>query len=366
MLAEKMFAEDAAREVKGYLSPEYGDVECEAVEMKKNNGVLLAGVKFCKPGSMVEPIVYVGAYYDAIQQGVPKGEIMAAFVRDAERAMEVKETPEIGDYEKVRGHLRMRLVNTEANQSELADMPHREMEDLSLLFSTGVSLSGVDTGTSSKVTYALADLWGVSEETLYEQARENMEQEAVLKSMSDVMKELCSEGWPSKNLLSGPVPEQGGLREVPMPMYVLTNHERRYGAAVMGCPGVMEKVSRMFPEGFYILPSSIHELIIVPKTIDHTPEELGKMVRSVNRSTDISREEILSDHIYEYDKERGKVCQVQEAPEQDKQSVLLSGCTNHFPVHDSQCFLFQTICFITLFICLQRKAVYLLLNIVVP
>lgn len=85
----------------------------------------------------------------------------------------------------------------------------------------------------------------------------------------------------------------------------------------MVCPWVMEKVSSLFPEGFYILPSSIHEILIVPGNGEENAGELGEMVRDVNR-TEVRREEVLSDHIYEYDRESGRICQVPEPKERKR------------------------------------------------
>ena len=48
-------------------------------------------------------------------------------------------------------------------------------------------------------------------------------------------------------------------------MFVLTKKENGYGESAMACPGVMEKVDRLFPEGFYLLPSSVHECLITRK-----------------------------------------------------------------------------------------------------
>lgn len=83
------------------------------------------------------------------------------------------------------------------------------------------------------------------------------------------------------------------------------------------CPGVLNQVSQIFPEGFYILPSSVHEVLIVPKGTEMEPQELGKIVREVNR-TEVSRADVLSDRVYEYDREKEKICQVPESIERKR------------------------------------------------
>ena len=131
-----------------------------------------------------------------------------------------------------------------------------------------------------------------------------------LVSMDDIMSEMIS-GYHPDNLLEQSKCIEENAR---VPMYVLSNERKSYGAASMICPGVMEKVDQLFPEGFYILPSSIHETLIIPKDGAMTPKELGEMVREVNR-TEVLREEVLSDRVYEYDREKGKIRQVTESLE---------------------------------------------------
>lgn len=100
----------------------------------------------------------------------------------------------------------------------------------------------------------------------------------------------------------------------PLPdgMYVLTNEQKTYGASLLAVPGIMEKVNQFFPEGYYILPSSLHETIILPKPCGVSAKELGEMVRDINR-TQVNREERLSDCVYEYDKEKSVIRQVPES-----------------------------------------------------
>ena len=117
--------------------------------------------------------------------------------------------------------------------------------------------------------------------------------------------------------------EVNPMKERPRELaYILSNKSRTNGAVYLASSEVMEKISRLFPDGIYLLPSSVHEILVLPKGKDglwreKTPFELGEMVREVNR-TSVEREEILSDRIYEYDKERGKVRQVPESIKKER------------------------------------------------
>ena len=104
--------------------------------------------------------------------------------------------------------------------------------------------------------------------------------------------------------------------------YILSNKSGVFGAVYLASPEVMEKISGLFPEGFYLLPSSVHEILVMPKDgngpgQEKTPFELGEMVREVNR-TCVERDEILSDRIYEYDRENGEIRQVPESIKKER------------------------------------------------
>lgn len=314
MLEEKIFAEGAAREVKAYLAPEFSDVECTVMERKKNNNTALTGICFQRPGQQAAPLVYVEPFYDAVKNGEPKEEVLKEMARQAEKGMGIKEIPEAGsviEYAKAKTYLSVRIVNTKANRQRLSHMPHREMEDLSLTLAICFPLGGRAGNGCIEVSDEIMGVWGVEEETLFRQAWENMErnQPPMLQDMGAMFGVADS-----ANLLV----ENGNPLEKPKGvMFVLTNRGMSYGACAVAFPGVMDKVSRMFPEGFYILPSSVHEVLIVPKDGELAPKELGNLVREVNQR-EVSREEVLSDRVYEYDREKGKICQVPESVERGR------------------------------------------------
>lgn len=314
MLEEKIFAEGAAREVKAYLAPEFSDVECTVMERKKNNNIALTGICFQRPGQQAAPLVYVGPFYDMVKNGEPKEEVLAEIARQAENGMRIREIPEAGsvvEYAKAKEYLSVRIVNTRANRQRLSHMPHREVEDLSLTVSISFPLDGGTSSGSIEVTNEIMDAWGMDEETVFRQAWENTDrnQPPVMQDMG-AMFGMADSG----NLLA----EDGNLAKKPEGvMFVLTNREKQYGASAIVRPEVMEKVGRVFPEGFYILPSSIHETLIVPKSAELAPKELGNLVRGVNQ-TAVSREEVLSDRVYEYDRESGKIRQVPESIEKGR------------------------------------------------
>ena len=96
-------------------------------------------------------------------------------------------------------------------------------------------------------------------------------------------------------------PDLGGI-----PLLVLTNSRRYLGAACILYRGVLERFAKKLGENLYILPSSVHEVILLPETKVNSSKNLLRMVMEVNR-TQLAPEEVLSDTVYYYDRKSGKI-----------------------------------------------------------
>lgn len=317
-VAEKVFAEGVVKQIRDYLPPEYESVECRVVEQRKNNDVPMVGICFRMPGESIAPLIYIEPFYNEVRRGSPITEIMERIAETAMNSRELGgEMPEIriDDYASVKDYLNLALVNTKANRRMLSEMPHMEVEDLSAILRVELPVPGDGTG-SIKVTNELLEKWDVGKKEVFEAAMENLEKNAapVLMDMESIMDEIAFGTPANENLLHNP---EEGSRSPVKPMYVLSNASRVNGASAILSPVTMKKIGEIFPEGFYILPSSVHETLVIPKEHAPSPKELGEMVREVNR-TQVARQEVLSDRIYEYDRERGKICQVPESIEKQR------------------------------------------------
>lgn len=324
MLEHKVFAEGVAKDIKEYLPPDYADVECTVMEKSKNNGTVMVGLALRKPDVQVTSVLYVEPYYEEICQGKPIGEVMEKIADTAQEVMERNQfidLPDIKDYENAKEYLEVKIINTRANRRELKGLVHRENEDLSLIPFLKFPLPEQDVTGSVKVSHELMDCWNVSADMVMDQAWQNTRQKEppTLKGLVDMLSEVTIGNPIAGNLLTETEPMQEGRKEM---AYVLSNTSGVFGAAYLTCPETMEKISGLFPEGFYLLPSSVHEIIVVPKDKDRPEQgknlkELGEMVRAVNR-TSIEKEEILSDRIYEYDKKSEKIRQVPESIKRER------------------------------------------------
>lgn len=92
----------------------------------------------------------------------------------------------------------------------------------------------------------------------------------------------------------------------PIPLYVLTNRRKAYGAAGILDRNLIPRFAREADSGLFILPSSRHEVLLVPESEGTDAAELSQMVKEVNQ-TAVSPEDRLSDHVYYYDKQTDKI-----------------------------------------------------------
>ena len=319
MLAVKVFAEGVAKQIKAYLPPEYESVTCSVKEQNKTNSVLQVGIQVDKPGHAASPIVYMESFYNEVRSGEPMDKIMrniAEVIQDALDGPALDQSIRIEEFESVKDYLSVMVVNTAENRKLLEQVPHKEVADLSLLCYADLPVDQGSYNATFKITEQMLQKWNVDREELFQIASENIipANTPVLQNLEEVTRQILIGGAPPENLLKKEI----DFSNQEAMMLVLTNEKKNFGAAMMLEPQVMDKLSQSFPEGFYILPSSLHEVLILPDRGGISPKELGAMVREVNQSQ-VEKMEQLSDRVYRYDKEKQKIVEVPESIERGKE-----------------------------------------------
>lgn len=198
-------------------------------------------------------------------------------------------------YERVADRIYPRIMNTEGRADYLDGKPHIEIEDLSVIFSITVeeSAEGIATAT---VTESLLDIWDVTLEEVKERAFSNLKKQTV--SFRNIF-DILSKNDNHKNI------DDFDPSEDLFPLYVLSNTKNAFGANMMLNTSVLDSITDKLGE-IIILPSSVNEVIIVPKSTGRDASELAEMVRSVNES-EVDTEDQLSNNIYAYDRETKKI-----------------------------------------------------------
>ena len=204
-----------------------------------------------------------------------------------------KEGEKVKSYDFVKGRIIYRLVNRERNRKLLEDVPYKEYLDLAIVYY--VLLEMDEYGMASMlVRREHLKMWKVSEEDIYYRACKNTQKLLPydFSTMRSVIMELLEIGRE--------IEEQTGK------MYILSNVMRSYGACAMMYPDLLRKIGEELEENYYILPSSVHETIIVAESEAPGKEELCEMIEEINE-TQVEEEEVLSNRAYYYECDTGKL-----------------------------------------------------------
>ncbi len=274
----------------------------------KNNGVYYTGLQITENAVNISPVIYIDRYYELYKKGGETIESTAAFVMDTynrERSGGIMQADmrKFLSYDSVRENVVYKLINTEKNRELLEDIPHMEFMDLSIVFQCMISQK--ELGTASILIHNVhMKLWDVTKEELYEAAKENTQRlmPYEIKTMAEVMCEIIETENPEE---FDDEDYRAELSES-VPMYVLSNRSRVEGAACMLYPNLISGFADTMERNLYIIPSSVHELLLLPAEHDVEGAEIKLMIREIN-DTQVSEEELLSYSLYYYDREEGKI-----------------------------------------------------------
>lgn len=286
-----------------------GGVQASLYTAVKNNGKERMGVLIETPGVNISPTIYLEEYYESYLKGRNLGQIVDEIIHfyNSIRQEESWDCERLRSYDGVRDRVVFKLVNTAKNRKFLDMMPHRSFLDLSIVFY--VLLEATSDGTAAlAVSNSHAEQWKVCADTLWADAVRNAKRllPAEFVTMDHALKEILGENTgiadrgESGNLLLGDVREKDG-------MYILSNSLRSYGAACIAYPHILEMIGEILQTDYYVLPSSVHEVIIVPFSPGLDSRELDEMVREIN-VTQVAEEEVLSSHVYLFKRDMGTLC----------------------------------------------------------
>lgn len=297
------FFEAVKDQVKGYLPAAYQDASVELVQKLKNNDQLLTGVCIRRVDETVVPNIYLDGYFEAYQNGDLSMETVLQAVSRDRQTYDGKGlagiTEELAHYDSIRGKLQVRLCDPEKNRARLGELVSTVRGDFTAVYY--VNLFETEQGKGSvAVTPGLLENWGITKEQLHKDAlAAGLSQTPMLCSMDNMMGSLLFGEEPA-NLLEQ---KDGGDREeAGMPMYCLTNAGKMNGASLILNEEVMKLVGKVLGDDLYVLPSSVHEVLLVPVSLQAELSELQNMVAEINGSGEVPAEEILSNKVQYFDR----------------------------------------------------------------
>lgn len=285
------------------------EVALHNVETVKINDQKLHGIQFKRADLDVSPVFYLDEEFTAYQYGAPLeefakdmvqtylGQVSQAIVPDIERSTAAPVFNNLED------KLCLRLVEIKRNREYLLDKPFLDVGNGLAL------LCDIIGGSKNAPWHAVVDNQfmesnGYDKDKLFQTAVRSAVNvdPPVMMSLPD-----CIFGDDNaKDLLTDSY-------ELPAntPGYIITCRSNHYGAAALFYPGVMERAAEILGEGYAVIPSSLHEVILIPDSSNISVKELQSMISDGNETL-VTPAEVLSDNVYAYDYQRKKLSVISE------------------------------------------------------
>ena len=286
------FVDKVKEAIRDALPESFRDAQVSVEPFRKlNTGYL--GLQVKKEGQTVVPNINLDAHFREYQEtGKPFADVLTAIAEQVQLAPPM-ETEWLKDYSQVKEKLFIRVSDAKENEAFLRMAPHKEVDGLAISYHIAFEgLHGVE--ASTPVTYKMMEMFGVTEEQLHADALESTQRLYPVQytSMAEVMNKMMG-------IDADMYPDMMPATEGPQLM-VLTNMQGIHGAATLFYPGQLEAIAQQMGSDFFVLPSSVHETLILPDDGTAEPDSLQFMVREINQST-VAPEDRLSDFVYHYD-----------------------------------------------------------------
>lgn len=292
-----MTYENFKRELLFAMQRQMGkEVQITLESIPKNNGVVKEGLVIRTADSHVSPALFLQDIYSRLKNSPFSYDELACRLLNIGITEKEKLEEQVEcymDFYRAREHIFAHVINAGWNKARLESLPHEKVLDLAVVCS--YRIDGGPTGSAMVlVDQSQTENWGITPSQLLAMAKANTARQypVSLISINDMIRmvadkeemHICSEDL-----------------EDDIPMFILTNTEKYFGAYSLFYPNVQQHVADVLNSSYYVLPSSIHETILVPDSGMYTPEELQNMVKCVN-STQVDPKETLSDSVYFYDR----------------------------------------------------------------
>lgn len=294
------------KNLKRFFPESFQERKVEIMEVLKNNNIKLQGVYLPGTKSYTSvPLLYLESYYQELEDGKKLEDVWQKIAQDYQKCQEAEISIDgissrEWDYETIKKSLTVYVRNAQENTDFLASCPHEIREDLELVYGFHVLVDGEKAG-SAIINYDRLRWLGVSEEQLKQDAWENMKQSnpPCFLDLQDMLAKMYSDEL--GDVKAGSLEYLEDVDPNAM-MYVLTNSNQVNGAVYMCDEEVMSLIAEKLGSDLIVIPSSIHETIILKETENVSVTELNAMVEAVNEEA-VTPQEKLGNSVYRFDRE---------------------------------------------------------------
>ena len=290
------FKEQFVEDVKEKLYEQGTEVDITVNTVNKLNESYEAMT--VKPGgSNIGVNIGIDKFYGATQDDISYDDVVDKAVKaisDGFLNQPQIDVASLTDYDQMKDKLVMEVVSAETNKEMLENVPHQNIEDMAVVYR--FVLNSDDEGRASILaTNQMIENMGVTPEQLHADALENAPRikPAEIKGMGEVLAEMMGVEQAEMMGLYPVRPEDEQI-------FVASVPDKVHGAGVLAYQDFMDQAAERAGGDFYILPSSIHEILIVPDNGKMGLSDLENMVKEVN-ATQVAPADKLTDNVYHYD-----------------------------------------------------------------
>lgn len=300
-----MTYEEFKEAVRDSVDKEFGgSAEVYLKTVTKINDTEREAVAVGDNGKETESAVYLDDLYQAYRSTGRFDKCVEKVMRICREQSGIRRGDLPGTWEEAKPGIQMRVINKEWNREYLKQMPSMYYLNFAIVFCVVLEETGEMSATVS-VTDDIMSRWGVNVDMLWNTALDNIRKEAFrLSSMEVVLESMCK----AAGLETDSLKEQTSFGKGICPLYVATSENQSYGARVILRADLLREFAEKRKSDFFILPSSVHELIFVEDDGKMDAGNLKRMVYEINRQPwTIAPEDRLADSIYYYDREKNYV-----------------------------------------------------------
>lgn len=247
-----------------------------------------------KPGQLQQPGIVMNSFYADFSEGKKKmDEIIDQLMKTVEEEnLGIQLNGSYFTKDRILKNIRMELINADRNRELLSHVPHRMVADLAVIYKYIIQDTGEGIIGATLTNHTIAGM-GIHEDELFQMAMDNRRENApyVIGNLEDVIHGL------NESLGMEETPEEYGLDSF-LDCSVLTSQDGLFGASCILYPEAVKELAAAKGGNFFLLPSSIHEWLVIPDVGIY--DGLEDIVRFVNQN-EVGEEEVLSDHVYYYD-----------------------------------------------------------------
>ncbi|MDO4486378.1 MAG: DUF5688 family protein [Bacillota bacterium] len=308
---QKEFYDEVIEAVKRNIPEELRDeLSVELKEVIKNNDIVLHGVVIKAPEQNVVPTIYIEDCIESMPDNASLDDIAGAIIETYAKGM--MEAPEVDNlslkFEDIKDMLQIQVVEASRNMDRLKELVYKPLEEGMVMLAYVVVREDDNGSYRFALPKSIADSYSYDIDKVFDAAIANsMEKNAPV--LSDMMSMIVNMGEAE---YTNPLKDDFRIN-VGENMYVLSNSSGVMGASALYYPDVKERIADAFGENYYVLPSSLHEVILVPESAGIEIEHLRAMVKDANRSV-VDSKDVLSDKVLMYDRENHRLIEP-KAPE---------------------------------------------------